>query len=118
MQDAFRRFQPEVLYVPHMGEAHSDHFYAGLAAERARAACDLQAAVLGYEVWSPIDADVVVDVTETYTLKLDAIRRYATQLEEIDIVRAVDGLNRFRANLIPETSKDRGLWGEVFTRVS
>ena len=108
--DAFSRYAPEVLYVPHPAETHSDHFYASVAVTRACKASGLAAPTLGYEVWSPLEADVVVDVTDTYAVKLDAIRRYRTQLEETDIVRAVDGLNRFRGSLLP----GKGLWAEVF----
>jgi LmbE family N-acetylglucosaminyl deacetylase len=114
MADALARYAPDVLYVPHPGETHSDHFYASLAASRARAAVDLAAPMLGYEVWSPLDADYVVDVSDTYTVKLDAIRRYESQLGETDIVRHVDGLNRFRACLLP----GRGLWAEVYQELS
>jgi LmbE family N-acetylglucosaminyl deacetylase len=110
LADAFSRFAPDVLYVPHPGETHSDHFYASVAAARARKSSGLTAPTLGYEVWSPLDVDVVIDVSDTYTVKLDAIRRYETQLESTDIIRAVDGLNRFRACLLP----DKGLWAEVF----
>lgn len=110
LQDALARHEPDVLYVPHPAETHSDHFYAWVAADRARKAAGLAVPVLGYEVWSPLEADVVVDVGEHYETKLDAIRCYHSQLEDTDIVRHVDGLNRFRACLLP----GRGQWAEVF----
>ena len=102
--------KPAVVYAPHKGEAHSDHHYVALMVERALAAWDGKAAAYGYEVWSPLDADVAVDVASTYTVKLDAIRRYESQLVHNDICRAVDGLNRYRAVLLPPG----GLWAEVF----
>ncbi len=117
--DACNRFEPDVIYVPHVREAHPDHHHVARAMLRARelaraAGKPLAARLLGYEVWSPLDADLVVDVTDTFTLKLDAIRRYGSQLEETDIIRAVDGLNRFRAILMPHQTSDEGLWAEVF----
>ncbi len=102
--------RPDVIYAPHKGEAHSDHHYVALLVERALASWPGTAAAYGYEVWSPLDADVAVDVGATYSVKLDAIRRYESQLLHNDICRAVDGLNRYRAVLLPPG----GLWAEVF----
>jgi hypothetical protein len=102
--------RPDVIYAPHAGEQHSDHHFVALAMQRAWRAQGCHGKLLGYEVWSPLDADIAVDVAETYPLKLAAIRCYATQLERNDIPRAVDGLNRFRAVLLPPG----GQWAEVF----
>jgi LmbE family N-acetylglucosaminyl deacetylase len=101
---------PDVIYAPHAGEQHSDHHFVSLAMQRAWRARGCRGRLYGYEVWSPLDADIAVDVADTYALKLDAIRCYATQLEQNDIPRAVDGLNRFRAVLLPPG----GQWAEVF----
>jgi LmbE family N-acetylglucosaminyl deacetylase len=102
--------EPDVIYAPHAGEQHSDHHFVSLATQRAWRERGCRGRLFGYEVWSPLDADIAVDVAETYPLKLDAIRCYATQLERNDIPRAVDGLNRFRAVLLPPG----GQWAEVF----
>ncbi|MHC4844967.1 MAG: PIG-L deacetylase family protein [Planctomycetota bacterium] len=102
--------RPDVIYAPHAGEQHSDHHFVALAVQRAWRAQGCRGRLYGYEVWSPLDADIAVDVADTYPLKLDAIRCYATQLERNDIPRAVDGLNRFRAVLLPPG----GQWAEVF----
>lgn len=113
VEDAIRRFEPQVIYVPHGREAHSDHYYCAVTTERARAATGTTAATLAYEVWSPLEADLVVDVSATYARKLEAIGRYESQLEEGDILRYVEGLNRFRACLLPH----QGEYGEVFAEL-
>ena len=104
--------------MPHLREAHSDHHYVGLAALRARERAGLEIPAWGYEVWSPLEAEVVVDVSAVYPRKLEAVRCYRSQLEEVDIERAVDGLNRFRSSLLPDKSEGRGLYGEVFQRLA
>ncbi len=113
VEDALERHQPDVIYVPHAREAHSDHYYCAVTTERARANTGTSAVTLAYEVWSPLEADVVVDVSATYPRKLEAIGRYASQLEEGDILRYVEGLNRFRACLLPH----QGEYGEVFAEL-
>jgi LmbE family N-acetylglucosaminyl deacetylase len=117
LADLLRRERPDVVYAPHAGETHSDHHFVALAVARARArlagtgaAPDGAPRVLGYEVWSPLEPDWAVDVASVYETKLRAIRCYASQLERNDIPRAVDGLNRFRAVLLPPG----GRYAEVF----
>jgi len=110
LADVLAAERPDVIYAPHRGESHSDHHFVALAVERARKLAGGRGRVLGYEVWSPLDADVAVDVARTYARKLEAIRKYGSQLEKHDIPRAVDGLNRFRAVLLPPG----GQWAEVF----
>ena len=54
-----------------------------------------------------------MDVGSTYETKLAAIRCYNSLLEHNDIPRMIDGLNRFRAVLLPPG----GLWAEAFVEL-
>jgi LmbE family N-acetylglucosaminyl deacetylase len=115
LAELLARVRPDVVYVPHAGEAHADHHFVSLAVAGALAAPGAgEPHVFGYEVWSPLDADVAVDVAAVYPRKLDAIRCYASQLERNDIPRAVDGLNRFRAVLLPPG----GAYAEAFCELA
>ena len=107
--------RPAVIYAPHPGEQHSDHHFVSLAVQRAVAAAKNAAPrVLGYEVWSPLQPDWAVDVAAVYDTKLAAIRCYKSQLELNDIPRAVDGLNRYRAVLLPPG----GAYAEAFAEMA
>lgn len=110
MAQTLAELRPDVIYAPHRGEQHSDHHFVALAAIEARRQALPRSRLLLYEVWSPLDADWAVDVADVYPRKLEAIRCYRSQLERNDIPRAVDGLNRFRAVLLPPG----GQWAEVF----
>src|SRR5262245_21616320 len=108
---------PTVIYAPHSGEQHSDHFFVSHAARRAVA--DVQERghrchLIGYEVWTPMQPDWAVDVAAVYATKLAAIRCYRSQLELNDIPRAVEGLNTYRAVLLPPG----GSYAEVFAEVA
>lgn len=109
--------RPEVIYAPHADEQHSDHHFVSLAVQRAAQAARGKGPaprVLGYEVWSPLQPHWAVDVASVYEAKLSAIRCYRSQLERSDIARAVDGLNRYRAVLLPPG----GSYAEAFRELS
>jgi len=111
LADLLARMRPDVIYAPHLRESHSDHHFVALAVQGAHRAAHSGAALFGYEVWSPLDADLAVDVGAVYPRKLEAIRCYASQLEQNDIPRAVDGLNRYRAVLLPPGGQHAAVLG-------
>ena len=95
------RLRPDVVYGPHVEESHSDHHFVGLAARGALEDAGGPAAVFGYEVWSPLTPQLVVDVTEHYEAKRKAIHCYASQLADTDLMGAVEGMNRYRSIMLP-----------------
>lgn len=119
LADVFQRVGPDLIYAPHPGEGHKDHAVVAVAAARAHAAVRSPAALYGYEVWSPIQApDVVVDVSAHYETKRAAIRAYPSQLAHTDILGAIEGLNRYRAILLPDAEPDGRRRAEALVRVA
>jgi LmbE family N-acetylglucosaminyl deacetylase len=98
---------PDVIYLPHPGEAHPDHQAAlplvrkALASFRvegggARLLPDLSV----YEVWSPLTIHGwAEDISPFMRRKLAAVRCYRSQLECFRYDRAVRGLNQYRGCL-------------------
>jgi N-acetyl-1-D-myo-inositol-2-amino-2-deoxy-alpha-D-glucopyranoside deacetylase/mycothiol S-conjugate amidase len=112
--DLFGAWKPEVVYYPWPGEINPDHWAVGSAVEQVRAAQpSLAAAVsfLGYEVWSPCPADVIVDVSDTFEDKLRAVAEYRTQLAYRDYVPSLSGLAAYRSLLLEAGAT----YGEAFT---
>ena len=99
--DALYRLAPRVVYAPHEGESHADHHFIGRAARRAVQQVGGDLVLVGYEVWSPQPAEVVIDVTDVYETKRAAVRCYPSQLAHTDILGAIEGLNAYRAILLP-----------------
>jgi LmbE family N-acetylglucosaminyl deacetylase len=100
-----------VAYAPALLDPHPDHRAANLAL----AAAGLPAEVLGYEVWSPAAADVVLDVGGVWDRKEGALRCYPVALESVDYVAACAGLAAYRgatAGLGP------GARAEAFVRLA
>jgi LmbE family N-acetylglucosaminyl deacetylase len=95
VSDCIRDFQPEVVYVPHHGDIHSDHFHlhqAALVASRPLEGCPVNR-ILAYETlseteWAPPQMDAVfyptvfIDVSEFLQCKLDAMSRFESQVKE------------------------------------
>jgi LmbE family N-acetylglucosaminyl deacetylase len=87
---------PDVLYAPFVTDRQKDH----------RATADLVAAlaprwpdllVLGYEVWSPLHATWMVDITAQSGRKREALDCFTSQLPHNDYRHTALGLNAFRS---------------------
>lgn len=108
--DAIERFAPDVVYAPHDGEQHSDHFTAAVLVRRALHQVKRPPLAYGYEVWSASQAALVVDTSRQYVKKMAALKCYASQLEHTDIERFITGLNAYRAVFLEKGAK----FGEAF----
>ncbi len=97
----FQQVRPELICLPFLTDTHRDHWMTNClfieAARRARLHPTLPC--WGYEVWTPLVPNRVVDITEVIDVKRDAMAEFASQLAEYDYARAMLGLNAYRALL-------------------
>jgi LmbE family N-acetylglucosaminyl deacetylase len=97
--------QPDLVYLPFVGELPEDHWQANRlfeAALRAARGGWSQAVLLrSYEVWSPVIANRVLDITALAARKRELLGLYASQLRDVDYRPGVAGLNTWRAMLLP-----------------
>lgn len=108
-------WQPDLIYVPWEGEAHSDHAKAwsalSLAIQRLRAGGGTEIPrILEYEVWSPLPADYIIDVTRTADKKRQAMLAHASQVAYTDYPHQLMGLAAHRSVYLPKSSR----YGEAF----
>lgn len=113
----YERIRPDVVYAPHVAESHSDHHFIGLAAEAAHRDVGRGVPLLGYEVWTTIAPDLLVDVTPVYEVKRRAIACYASQLQHSDILGATEGMNRYRAVMLPDAGPAGAHRAEAFLEI-
>ena len=118
LQAQVERVKPRVLYYPWVGEVHTDHWACGLAIERLRAhRPDLftSCAVMGFEVWSTLTPSCIVEITEVMDRKIEAIRRYESQMAYAPLDDILRGMNQYRAMLLPWNEPCSTRYAEVFT---
>ncbi len=102
LRDTIAALQPQLVYLPFVYDLHEDHWQTNraFAAAAADLPADLQGAmqVRGYEVWTPLLANRVADISDVMPLKLRALARFKSQLIDQDYSHIISGLNAFRSN--------------------
>jgi LmbE family N-acetylglucosaminyl deacetylase len=91
----------DLVYAPHPGERHGDHVAVSRAVTSVlsvgSARTDVVSHVAWYEVWSPLPATCVVDVTAEFRCKIEGLECYESQLRITDYVRTAQGLAAYRS---------------------
>jgi LmbE family N-acetylglucosaminyl deacetylase len=103
------RVQPDLVYVPWVEDAHMDHKNTRLALDGMAQPSKLFR-LLEYELWAPLPADYVVDITEVADVKREAIGCYPSQTAYTDYRHHIMGLNAHRAAFLV----GRGRFAEGF----
>lgn len=92
--------RPDLVYVPFMTDRHKDHwmtnrvFFGAISLLRKELVPER---CCGYEVWSPLYPNCIVDITREVEVKRNALSEFTSQMEEIDFSRAIIGLHAYRS---------------------
>jgi LmbE family N-acetylglucosaminyl deacetylase len=101
VQNILQQRQPEVVYHPSLLDLHPDHWATNrvlYAAMRGlRLAKGWQPVYRGYEVWTPLVANRIVDISEVLKTKEEAIEQFQSQLSHTNFMRTILGLNAYRS---------------------
>jgi LmbE family N-acetylglucosaminyl deacetylase len=100
VKDVIRQTHPDLLYLPFLTDRHHDHWQTNCifieAMRRLGKGWDnLQCC--GYEVWSPIYPNCMVDIKEVIDVKRRALEQFKSQLQHTDYVNGILGLNSYRS---------------------
>lgn len=111
-------FRPEMVYLPFVMDQHEDHWQcnhllAQAVARRPRGSGAM--IVRGYEVWAPLVANRLADITSVAAIKQAALEAYRSQLDDRDYKAAIGGLNKYRAMHLPQSD---GRQAEAFFEAS
>ncbi|MBQ0937190.1 PIG-L deacetylase family protein [Ideonella paludis] len=119
LKAVLERIQPDLIYVPAITDLLEDHWRANLlldaALNAAPGAWQGRLLLRSYEVWSPLPANRVVDVSAEFERKLELLRLYKSQLADVDYCRAIEGLNAYRSTMLPRTAQG---YAEAFLEAS
>ena len=96
---ALRALEPDVVFLPFFTDIHHDHWLTNVVFVEAARAAGLRDTTecWGYEVWIPVPATTVVDVTPVLDRKRRAMAEFASQQLEYDYRRAIEALNVYRS---------------------
>lgn len=112
-----RRRAPANLYFPWPGDFHPDHWTAARAVLRCLPELPREIRALGYEVWSALVPDFVVEVTSTRDFKVRAVACYESQLRYTPYLPITDGLMTYRSLYLRRKPDDPPRYGEAFLEV-
>jgi N-acetylglucosamine malate deacetylase 1 len=111
LREILGREQPHCVYLPYFLDQHRDHRAANRVLLAAMAGTRLEFTCRGYEVWTPLFPNCVVNIDETIEAKKRALACYRSQLADTDYVHAAMGLNAHRSLALGGKS---GLFAEAF----
>jgi len=99
-------FQPDVLYLPSLFDNHHDHRILNIWLLRTLTSVrSYRPIIRGFEVWSPLPATAVMDISAETEKKQRMMRSYSSQLHVIDYEHHVLGLNAYRAMTVDNASR-------------
>jgi LmbE family N-acetylglucosaminyl deacetylase len=105
-------YQPDWVFLPSPLDYHRDHVrIAAFLEPLCRRAASVEQ-LLFYEVWAPVPATHVVDITDHIAIKRSAIAEHATAMVCGDYQRAVDGLNNYRGLYLGKGRVAEAFWVE------
>ena len=105
-------YQPDWVILPSPLDYHRDHVRIAAFLEPL---CRRTASVeqlLFYEIWAPVPATHVVDITDHVQRKKEALLEHATAMVCGDYERAVDGLNNYRGLYLGKGRVAEAFWVE------
>lgn len=105
-----REYAPDIVYAPHIGEHHIDHHVAAKVVLAALDELGFAGTALGFEVWTPLVAEQIVDITPVNARKVAALEEHASQLEYTDFIHKALGLGAQRSLYLGEGAR----YGEAF----
>ena len=111
LRELFAAVMPRTLYSFWFGEAHRDHRAVALAAAQASDALPADCRCLCYGVNHVVPGGALFDTSDTYALKYEALKAYASQNAYIDL----PGMSEHRDRAATVNLDIGGvLYGEMF----
>jgi LmbE family N-acetylglucosaminyl deacetylase len=87
----------DLVYLPFFLEEHPDHRAASRILLDAARGGALRLHCLGYEVWTPLFPNCLVNIDSAAERKREALSHYRSQLAEADYAHTQFGLNAYRS---------------------
>jgi LmbE family N-acetylglucosaminyl deacetylase len=106
LRAVINEIRPDIVVLPWFLDGHVDHRRANVL--YAWACSDIEATVLGYEIWTMLEPNALFDIAPYLPEKLALIQNYQSQLRTVDYSNYAEGLARVRAYHAPFSPRRSG----------
>jgi LmbE family N-acetylglucosaminyl deacetylase len=93
--ELFNRVEPEIVFLPFMIDNHQDHVAISRAFSKAYKTKAVNCFVYAYSVWTTLIPNVIVDISEQWEQKKQAIEYYKTQIATRDYVTMASSISKY-----------------------
>ncbi len=93
--ELFNRVKPEIVFLPFMIDNHQDHVSISKAFVKANKMKSVNCMVYAYSVWTTLIPNVVIDISEQWEQKKQAIECYKTQTATRDYVTMASSISKY-----------------------
>ena len=94
--ETLENFEPDWIFFPARFDYHRDHVLISEFVFNTASVMSSKSTLIEYETSAPIQATHLVDITDVFSLKIEALQQHATALACGDYLRAISGLNAYR----------------------
>jgi LmbE family N-acetylglucosaminyl deacetylase len=92
--------QPDAVYLPFFFEEPPDHLATNQLLLDATINSGHRFDCFGYEVWTPLFSNCLVEISQVAALKKEALQHYKSQLEDKNYIHTCLGLNAYRSSAL------------------
>lgn len=110
--EIMQHFQADWLFLPSVLDYHRDHVAIGQTLFSIWQRYKTAERLFFYEIWSPVPATHVVDISSVIDLKRQAINHYQLPLAHCDYLSAIMGLAAYRGLYL--SNQEREQYAEAF----
>ena len=93
--ELFNRVKPEILFLPFMIDNHQDHVAISRAFSKAYKTKAVNCFVYAYSVWTTLIPNIIVDISDQWETKKQAIECYKTQLSGRDYITMASSISKY-----------------------
>lgn len=113
IKESICQFSATHVVAPWLKDMHPDHAIVGKSAYQAIQTISMVKSILFYEVWTPVQANCVLDISQNYPVKEAALQCHETALKCGSYQRAMYGLSSYRSLFTGSLAKE-GCFAEAF----
>lgn len=96
LREIYQTISPDLVYLPPYYDLHLDHRKTNWLFQEATESLEV-CNLCVYEVWTPINPNLIINITQEIDKKVEAIRACKTQVSSVDYEAFLKNLNAYRS---------------------